>query len=43
MPEWLEPDHPVLKLLRTCHRPAYQTVKRLLEVCEVVEQIVLVL
>ena len=33
----------MLKLLRTCYRPAYQTVKHHLEVCEVVEQVMLVL
>ena len=38
--EWLESVLPVLKLLRTCHRPACQTlVKCLLEVYEVVEQV----
>ena len=33
----------MLKLLRICHRPACQTLKRLLEVFEVVEQFALVL
>ena len=33
----------MLKLLGTCNRPACYTIKRLLEVCEVVEQIALVL
>ena len=39
---WTSPSC-TLKLLRTCHRPTYQTVTRRFEVYEVVEQIALVL